>query len=136
MRNPIWLLTFPQLFDLIPFIADPKSLWCRNKKRTQQNTESFLWGSWRIRTAVNGFADRCLPTRLRNHCCLWYRYCFDYVCKGKALFWSCKFFQDYFFCKSFVYGSWRSFLFDFYLVMSGKFFFKNSFGGNIVLRWK
>ena len=31
------------------------------------NFGAFPGGSWRIRTAVNGFADRCLATRPRNH---------------------------------------------------------------------
>ena len=40
----------------------------------------YCRGSWRIWTAVHGFADRCLTTRPTNHC---FR---DYACKDTTIF--------------------------------------------------
>jgi hypothetical protein len=37
-----------------------------NKKSLALRAQGFYWGRWRIRTAVNGFADRYLTTRLTD----------------------------------------------------------------------
>ena len=39
----------------------------RKEKTFHEKSQKAFRGTWRIRTAVNGFADRCLATRPRNH---------------------------------------------------------------------
>ena len=54
-----------------------------------QGIQNVIRGFWRIRTAVDGFADRCLATRPRN--LVWF--C---VCKGKTYFGIDNYLQQFF----------------------------------------
>ena len=63
----------------------------------------YCRGSWRIWTAVHGFADRCLTTRPTNHC---FR---DYACKDTTIFGQTKCF-GYFIYKLDVIRKRRAYL--------------------------
>ena len=73
---------------------------------------SFLRGSWRIRTAVHGFADRWLSHSSKEPIFQFslHRLFLDCGCKGTTIFWICKRFNEKF--------RWNRYFFSFGHVFS------------------